>query len=440
MAGASWDVDRGRHPVTARFTIDARGGVKLDSSEAVPELARRAGQYLLAPTAPDLLCALRSPVQGGRAAPPRVVLVGDASGFPVSDLIAFLSQSRWSGVLRVHTPGGGERSVALKDGEVRGASSEDPADRLSEVLVRLGHASRASVDEALREVPPSRVGRTLVDRGVLQAHQLWAAVSHQMSDIFHAIVLAKEGVFMLVDQDLDERLQSTVQLSTQSLLMDAIRKIDELAHFRGRIPHGRMYVAKRRPSDGKLQPDEDRVLGLASGRSTILEIARAAKLSEFEATRIVFRLLEGGYASVSETPSPGPESPVAPATAADPAARVVRTFNTIFAEVLAEVQREGQGEAFLQAANAALAGEALTPLRVLRGLQLGRDGTLPERPLLEAFARARSSLGSEPVATLRHALSDVMFFLLFQAGELLESRADEDLARRVKELLAALGD
>ena len=31
-----------------------------------------------------------------------------------------------------------------------------------------------------------------------------------------------------------------------------------------------------------------------------------------------------------------------------------------------------------------------------------------------------------------------MFFLLFQAGELLESAADEELARRVKEHLAAL--
>ena len=39
---------------------------------------------------------------------------------------------------------------------------------------------------------------------------------------------------------------------------------------------------------------------------------------------------------------------------------------------------------------------------------------------------------------VKQALSDVMFFLLFQAGELLESRADEDLARRVKELLATL--
>jgi hypothetical protein len=422
---------------TCRFSIDARGALKPDSPESAAELGRRAGHYLLAPTVLDMMCALRMPVRGGRAPAPRVVLMGDAGGFPVSDLIAFLSQSRWSGVLRVHTAGG-ERSVALKDGEVRGAASEDAADRLSEVLVRLGLASRSNVEEALRDVPPSKVGRALVDKGVLQAHQLWAAVSHQVSDIFHAIVLAREGVFVLVDQDFDERLASNVQLSTQSLLMDAIRKIDELAHFRGRIPHGRMYVTKKRPSDGKLHPDEDKLLGLATGRRTVLELARAAKLSEFEATKVLFRLLEGGYASVSEVAVA--ETPTPAAATADPAVRVVRTFNSIFAEVLAEVRREGQDEAFLQAANVALAGQALTAVPVLRGLQFNDEGMLPEAALLEAFARARSKLGSQPVASLREGLSEVMFFLLFQAGELLESRADEELARRVKELLSALGD
>ena len=58
--------------------------------------------------------------------------------------------------------------------------------------------------------------------------------------------------------------------------------------------------------------------------------------------------------------------------------------------------------------------------------------------MLQNFTRCRDQLGSEPVASLKKALSDVMFFLLFQAGELLESRADEDLARRVKDLLATL--
>jgi hypothetical protein len=177
---------------------------------------------------------------------------------------------------------------------------------------------------------------------------------------------------------------------------------------------------------------------MATGSRTVLELARASKLSEFEATKVLFRLLEGGYASVSELPVAQPKP--AAAASADPSVRVVRAFNSIFAEVLDEVAKKGGEGPFLRAANVALAGQALTTSPVLRGLQFSLEGTLPEEPLLEAFARMRGTLGSEPVASLREALSEVMFFLLFQAGELLESRADEELALRVKELLSALGD
>src|SRR5262249_29411668 len=223
-------------PMTARIRVESGGRVVPDA-EASGDLDARHGSFVLLPTTPDLLAALRQPSEGGRGRASRVVLMGDASGFPLSDLIAFLSQSRWTGTLRLHAPGG-ERTVVLKDGEIRGASSEDPADRLSEVLVRLGHAGRPDVEEALRDNPPSRVGRALVDRGLLQPHDLWACITQQVSEIFHAIVLAREGAFTLVDQEHDDRSGPTVQLSTQSLLMDAIRKIDELQHFRQRIPHG----------------------------------------------------------------------------------------------------------------------------------------------------------------------------------------------------------
>jgi hypothetical protein len=427
--------------MTARIRVESGGRLVADA-EAKGELDGRRGSFLLLPTAPDLLAALRQPAEGGRGKGPRVVLMGDASGFPLSDLIAFLSQFRWTGALRLHAPGG-ERSVVLKDGEVRGATSEDPADRLSEVLVRIGHAARADVDEALRDNPPSRVGRALVDRGLLQPHDLWACVTQQVSEIFHAIVLAREGAFSLVDQEPDERTSPTVQLSTQSLLMDAIRKIDELQHFRQRIPHGRLYVSKRRPSDGKLHPDEDRLLALATGQRTVLEIAQSAKLSEFDATKILFRLLEGGYASVSELKHGEAAAPprgrsTSRASESEPAVRVVATFEEIFAEVLRDVASQGKASEFLAAANAALESRTLSESPVLRDLRLGADGRFDSRKVLDAYVKARTSLGSEPVASLRQALSDVMFFLLFQAGELLESRADEDLARRVKDLLATL--
>lgn len=117
---------------------------------------------------------------------------------------------------------------------------------------------------------------------------------------------------------------------------------------------------------------------------------------------------------------------------------MLNVFNFIFREVRNEVARRGKLEDFMQSANAALSSGTLSPSPMLSGVQFQPDGSLPEKPVIEAYRRHAPSLGSEPVATFKQALSDVMFFLLFQAGELLESRADEDLARRVKELLATL--
>ncbi|WP_342375142.1 DUF4388 domain-containing protein [Myxococcus stipitatus] len=442
--------------MTQRFRIDAGQLVPEDRQSPSP-LTGRSGTYALMPTSPDLLVFSRGPCEGGTIAAPRVVLSGDAAGFPLSDLMAFLSQSRWSGIIRVHSPAG-ERSVTFRDGEVRGASSDDPSDRLGEVLVRLGYVDRAQVEAALRGQPPSKVGRALVEKGLLKSHDLFKCVTHQVSEIFHAIVLCREGSFFLIDQPVDDKASHSIQLSTQSLLMDSIRKIDEMAHFRKRIPHGRLYVARKRASDGKLEEDEDRVLGLLDGRRTILELGHAARLSEFDITKVVYRLLEGGFASVTDKPLLVPAGPVPTPvglTAAQPHEAepgravaggvpaldprpVARVFNFIFREIRDEVAKQGMDREFIAAANAALAGQGLSSSPVLEGLAFQADGSLAEAKLMEAFEQHRAQLGSEPMASFKQALSDVMFFLLFQAGELLESRADEDLARRVKELLATL--
>lgn len=431
--------------MNARFKVDVRGQLAPESPEAQRTLASMAGQFYLLPTSPDLLCFVRSPSSGGRIGPPRVVLAGDAAGFPLSDLIAFLAQSRWTGVIRVHAPTG-ERTVSMKDGEVRSATSDDPTDRLGEVMVRLGYVDRRRLEEILRETPPSKVGRTLVEKSVLQAHDLFKCLTHQVSEIFHAVVLCHEGAFLLIDQEVDDRQGHTLQLSTQSLLMDAIRKIDEMAHFRKRIPHGRMYVGKKRPSDGKLEEAEVQILSLLTGDRTVFELGQAAKMSEFDVTRVVFRLLEGGYAMVSDRPVTGGLAAAVDAAVSAPQERVqrgdprsvVRVFNLIFKEIRDEVAKQGMEREFVNAANAALAGEALSASPVLQGQSFDPAGMLAEIKLLEQFLMTQEQLGADPVASLKKALSDVMFFLLFQAGELLESRADEDLARRVKELLATL--
>jgi hypothetical protein len=447
--------------VESRFRLDARGVLAPADAEAQKAVAGREGEFLLAPTGPDLMCLLRDKPAGGKIASPRLAMAGDAAVFPLADLVAFLGQARWSGVVRLNAPSG-KRSLLLRDGEVRGASSDDPADRIGEVIVRLGFATRDRVEQILRETPPSKVGRTLVEKGALKSHELFKCLTEQVAEIFHAILLCHEGAFVLIDQEFDEKSVHNLNLSMQSLLMDSIRKIDEMAHFRKRIPHGRCFVSKKRASDGKLEKEEDQVLAMVDGVRTVAELGQAANLTEFDATRVVFRLLEGGYAQVSEkpfgearpAPAPQPQHPPAERVAAPQVAKakapapdeestvevraVIRVFNRIFHEIRAEVAKRSMDGAFVAAANAALAGKSLSQSPVLAGVSFDANCSLSEPQLLAQYEISMSSLGSEPLASFREALSDVMFFLLFQAGELLESRADEELARRVKDMLAAI--
>ncbi len=455
-----------------RFVFDQRGLPNLVDSHAPSPLAGRTGYYKAVSTSPDWVVLLRVPAQGGiQEKRPRVVLAGDIGTFSLQDQIAFLGQSRWTGVLRVLSTSG-ERTLTLKEGEVRSAASDSPADRIGEVMIRMGYATRPQLEATLAESPPSRVGKAMVEKGYLKSHDLYKCLNEQVSEIFHNMMLAKEGTFACVDQELDEKaMVHNLSISIQGLLMDSIRKIDELAQFRKKVPHGKLYVAKKKPTDGKLEEDEDLLLGFVDGQHTVLELGLAAKVSEFDATRIVYRLLEGGYATLSQVavtqnrpaapPPPAPPAPVQVTTIApksQPVTRppppsnptwpppavderkVINVFNFIFREVRNEVSRRGNLDMFLASANAALRGSGVSTSRVLSGLAFEIDGSLDETLVLRQFTELKNDghMGSEPLTSLKQALSDVMFFLLFQAGELLESRADEDLARRVKELLATI--
>ncbi|MDX2011240.1 MAG: DUF4388 domain-containing protein, partial [Myxococcaceae bacterium] len=284
-----------------RFVVDPKGGLAAADGQGSP-LSGRTGYFRLQPTSPDWLLFVRSPAQGGVIEKkPRVVLAGDCGSFALQDLIAFLGQARWTGVLRLSAPGT-ERLLTIKDGEVRSAASDSPADRIGEVMVRMGYVTRPQLEQVLSDAPPSRVGKAMVERGFLKAHDLYKCLQEQITEIFHGMMLQKDGTFLLIDQELDEKtLAHSLSLSMQGLLMDSIRKIDELAQFRKRIPHGKLFVVRKKPSDGKLEPEEDAMLSAVDGVKTVIELGQQQKVSEFDATRIIYRLLEGHYVQVSQT-------------------------------------------------------------------------------------------------------------------------------------------
>jgi hypothetical protein len=275
------------------FDLDAHGRLVPRTDEARRALADRAGRFVLLPSAGDLLVARRSPAIGGAAPRPRCILAGDLAGFPIADFLAFVHQSRLTGVLTV-AAGDAERSITFQDGEVRSAHSTARGERVGEVAVRLGFATEAQVAEATAGDAP--VGKTLVDRGVLSASDLWKCLHEQVTAVFHALLLTPSGTFFLLDEAPGERHGTPLAVNTQSLLMDGIRRIDELSLFEARIPGPDAFLRRKDPPRPvTLRPTENALLGLIDGRRTLAEIATAAHLSEFDATKVLYHLAEAGY-------------------------------------------------------------------------------------------------------------------------------------------------
>ncbi|HEY3449525.1 MAG TPA: DUF4388 domain-containing protein [Myxococcales bacterium] len=408
--------------------VDGRGVVLPENEAAQARLSRQQGRFYLAPTSPDILLAVRAPCEGGKAEVPRVIMAGDLSGVQLADLVAFLNQSRITGILRVVSPAG-ERAIVFKSGDIHGAASDDPADRVGEIAVRLGLVSRAQLDQVLASDPqPSRVGRMLVEAGYLPPHDLWRCLQHQVSEVFHALLLAAEGAFMLVDQPVEDR--GALAINTQGLLMDAIRRIDEMKEFRKRLPSSAAYVVRVKPAGPKLEPGERQVYDHCNGDVTVAEVAQRLKLTEFDATKILHHLISMGLVAAKSAPQTASGVAKVP-TPEDIAA----TFNSVFREILSEVARVNMVKEFVAAANGALAQQA-QKAPVLAGLGFAQDLTLGG-PVLDNLRRLGQA-PAEAARTLHSALSELMFFLLFEAGELLDPEADEELSRRVKVLLSPI--
>jgi hypothetical protein len=413
--------------------IDARGRVVPRSAEARRALAGRAGRFELLPSASDLLVARRTPAVGGTAPTPRCILAGDLAGFPIADFFALVHQSRLSGVLTVAAEGV-ERAVSFQRGEVRSARSTASGERIEEVVVRLGYATEAQIARASADGRP--VEKALVEDGVVGANDMWKCLHEQVIAVFHAVLLSPAGTFFVVDGEASDH-GTPLTVNTQSLLMNGLRRIDELSLFQARIPGPHVVVRRRAPPrPTALRPAEDALLDLVDGARTVAELATGAHLSEFDATKLLHHLVEAGYVEVVAAPLAG-------ASAEARVAAILSTVNGLLRAITAAVPVDARG-GFLDAARQFLREDrgAFSPL--LAGLAPAADGSLDEAELstrlaaLDRAALERVDPSGDPAAVLLGSLREALSFWLFLAGGRVAPGVDDSLALAAKRELARL--
>jgi uncharacterized protein DUF4388 len=262
------------------------------------------GDWKLLSAPSELHVAL--PGSGGwvtQAYPRGTVLAGDLAEMQPSDLLNFLHQGRRTGVLlaRVHEV---ERAVVLSEGNVAWACSTSPGERFGELLCNMGLVSRERVEAVLREQEPAggerkRIGQLLVERGLIAPDEVWRGLKHQVVEVFLGLLVTQSGSFVFVQGLEKSRLPAQLALDTQGLLLDGLRRLDEMELYRTRVPSIEFAPKPTgKPVEIKLSREEQRVLVLADGVRSIEAIVAATALGEFEATKAAFKLLEAGYLSL----------------------------------------------------------------------------------------------------------------------------------------------
>lgn len=274
-----------------------------------PDLKARLakGAWKVLETPAELLLALRD--KGGSLSaeldglkPERPVLAGDLAEMQPSDLLNCLHQGRRTGVLSTRSQGV-DRALVLLDGDVAWACSSSPGEILLELLPRLGLVDRARLTAAigLRGAGRSQrdTAQLLVERGVLTPDEMRRALRHQVVEIFLGLLVARSGSFVFLRGVDRSALPVVLGLDMQAILLDGLRRLDEMELYRTVIP--RPDLAPRRTgksADGEITPQGHKLLALADGTRTVADLALATALGEFEATKAAYALVQRGLLKV----------------------------------------------------------------------------------------------------------------------------------------------
>jgi hypothetical protein len=95
-----------------------------------------------------------------------------------------------------------------------------------------------------------------------------------------------------------------VRVSTESLLMEGARRIDEWSRMADKIPDSRVVPRLAPLDDGPesfidLLPREWEVLSIIDGERSLHEIAKRLVLPEFEVAKIIYGMLSTGLIEIT---------------------------------------------------------------------------------------------------------------------------------------------
>jgi tetratricopeptide (TPR) repeat protein len=238
-----------------------------------------------------------------------MAIEGPLRELALSDVFQLLDLSRKTGVLTItHESRHRPAVVRFDRGAVTGAELGEVHERIGHLLLRAGKVTERHVEQARRaqEAAPGRpLGEILVEQGSVSADDVRRQLRFQIEEAIYALIQWKDGYFRFEETAAGQNGGGvSVRVPTESLLMEAARRVDEWSTLEPKIPHMGVIPALVQDSAESptldLHPSEWEVLAEIDGVRSLKEIATALARSEFTVAKIVYGLVTTGVVEILE--------------------------------------------------------------------------------------------------------------------------------------------
>ena len=230
-----------------------------------------------------------------------MAIEGPLQDIGIHDVFQLLDLARKSGRLTVRSDArDNEGRVYFDSGAVVHATMRDNPHTLGALLRSAGKITDRELEratEAQADGDTRLLGEILVANGAVTRRDVERYMRQQIESVVFDLFSWNEGTFSFADSGKESVvIDAAVRVTTESLLMEGARRIDEWSRMSDRIPNARVVPRLAHPREGTesyidLRPGEWEVLAMIDGEHSLSDIAGELAASEFEVAKTVYGML-----------------------------------------------------------------------------------------------------------------------------------------------------
>lgn len=247
------------------------------------------------------------PTPAGPGAP--MDLQGNLETFKLPDILQLLSQSRKNGTLGIQRDSD-IVMVYFSEGQIIYAYGPRQTHHLGQMLKSRDKITPLQLTEAVKMQTEGgknskRLGQILMEMSAVDRADIIEVVTEQVEELLYSMLSWETGSFKFYENQYPTDEEVTVKLSTENIILEGLRRLDEMNHLRDSLPAMDATLSIAQTFEGHridvaLSPEEWNLLALIDGRRTIRDLVEVSNLSEVESLKRLAALKLAGLVTEAE--------------------------------------------------------------------------------------------------------------------------------------------